>query len=100
MAQTSQVAWIGWSHNPEVAGSNPAPAIGKAPETGLFRPQAQTPNVCRTLPHRPRFRHARQLHGPSIKEGGEGSSPSEGSAKATHKGVLCSDSLAQTICKR
>ena len=34
----------GWSslvarraHNPEVAGSNPAPATGKAPETGLFR---------------------------------------------------------------
>jgi hypothetical protein len=25
------------SHNPEVAGSNPAPATGKAPETGLFR---------------------------------------------------------------
>jgi hypothetical protein len=36
----------GWSslvarraHNPEVAGSNPAPATGKAPETGLFRSQ-------------------------------------------------------------
>src|SRR4249920_384774 len=24
------------THNPEVAGSNPAPATGKAPETGLF----------------------------------------------------------------
>jgi hypothetical protein len=34
----------GWSsqvarraHNPEVAGSNPAPATGKVPEKGLFR---------------------------------------------------------------
>jgi len=25
------------AHNPEVAGSNPAPATGKAPETGPFR---------------------------------------------------------------
>src|SRR5919201_1366261 len=25
-----------WAHNPEVAGSNPAPATGKAPETGPF----------------------------------------------------------------
>jgi hypothetical protein len=25
------------AHNPEVAGSNPAPATEKAPETGLFR---------------------------------------------------------------
>jgi hypothetical protein len=24
------------AHNPEVAGSNPAPATGRAPETGLF----------------------------------------------------------------
>jgi hypothetical protein len=30
------LAWQQPSHNPEVAGSNPAPATGKAPETGLF----------------------------------------------------------------
>ena len=28
--------WQQMSHNPEVAGSNPAPATRKAPETGLF----------------------------------------------------------------
>jgi hypothetical protein len=27
---------IGWSHNPEVAGSNPAPLLRKALETGPF----------------------------------------------------------------
>ena len=49
----------GWSslvarraHNPEVAGSNPAPATGKAPETGLFcsldrdQPAELLPNFC------------------------------------------------------
>src|SRR6266542_2488135 len=30
------VTWIDASHNPEVAGSNPAPAMRKAPETGPF----------------------------------------------------------------
>src|SRR6266540_4668807 len=25
------MTWIGWSHNPEVAGSNPAPATAKGP---------------------------------------------------------------------
>ncbi len=28
---------IGWSHNPEVAGSNPAPATQKGPQTRAFR---------------------------------------------------------------
>ena len=48
----------GWSslvarraHNPEVAGSNPAPATGKAPETGLFRSlgRDQRRNSCPTF---------------------------------------------------
>ena len=44
----------GWSslvarraHNPEVAGSNPAPATGKAPETGLFRLHRNRGNAVR-----------------------------------------------------
>jgi hypothetical protein len=31
------VRWIDASHNPEVAGSNPAPLLPKAPETALWR---------------------------------------------------------------
>jgi len=31
-----QMTWIGWSHNPEVAGSNPAPAIAKGAGNGAF----------------------------------------------------------------
>src|SRR6266545_7973692 len=31
-----QMTWIGWSHNPEVAGSNPAPATPKGPHTRAF----------------------------------------------------------------
>jgi hypothetical protein len=43
------------SHNPEVAGSNPAPATGKAPETGPFcfsageAPLKLLPNFCGRL---------------------------------------------------
>jgi hypothetical protein len=33
---SSQMIWIGWSHNPEVAGSNPAPATQKGPQTRAF----------------------------------------------------------------
>src|SRR6266496_91959 len=34
-----QMTWIGWSHNPEVAGSNPAPATTKGPaKRGLLFP--------------------------------------------------------------
>ena len=36
MGNRCEQASLGRSHNPEVAGSNPAPATGKAPETGLF----------------------------------------------------------------
>ena len=40
LAYSSQIAPhatpIDQAHNPEVAGSNPAPATGKVPETGLF----------------------------------------------------------------
>src|SRR6266496_1125404 len=32
-----QMTWIGWSHNPEVAGSNPAPATAKGAGNGAFR---------------------------------------------------------------
>src|SRR5213080_3730645 len=47
----------GWnlrSHNPEVAGSNPAPATGKAPETGLFCSliMIRRRNFCQLLPLR------------------------------------------------
>src|SRR6266542_4893988 len=38
-----QMAWIGWSHNPEVAGSNPAPATQKGPaKQGLLFAEKQT----------------------------------------------------------
>jgi hypothetical protein len=46
------MTWQQTSHNPEVAGSNPAPATGKAPETGLFyflgrdRAAELLPNFC------------------------------------------------------
>jgi hypothetical protein len=35
-AERRCMTWQRMAHNPEVAGSNPAPATGKAPETGLF----------------------------------------------------------------
>src|SRR5688572_10515882 len=37
MRDRPQLSCKATSHNPEVAGSNPAPATEKAPETGLFR---------------------------------------------------------------
>ena len=56
----------GWSsqvarraHNPEVAGSNPAPATGKAPETGLFsfaEPEFQVGSRSRSSASRMRSR--------------------------------------------
>jgi hypothetical protein len=33
---SSRTTQIGWSHNPKVAGSNPAPLLRKALETGPF----------------------------------------------------------------
>jgi hypothetical protein len=40
---SSQMIWIGWSHNPEVAGSNPAPATEKGPvKQGLLFAEKQT----------------------------------------------------------
>jgi hypothetical protein len=49
---SSQITWIDASHNPEVAGSNPAPATAKALETGPFcylprgRAAKLLPNFC------------------------------------------------------
>src|SRR5712691_9445970 len=37
-----QLAWIGWAHNPEVPGSNPALAY-HVPRTGFRRPPGQSP---------------------------------------------------------
>ncbi len=61
----TQARDAGWSslvarraHNPEVAGSNPAPATGKAPETGLSRSHDDDqragllPNLCLFMPVR------------------------------------------------
>jgi hypothetical protein len=43
MRLVCNLTWQQTSHNPEVAGSNPAPATGKAPETGPFSFAADSP---------------------------------------------------------
>jgi hypothetical protein len=46
-----EVAWIGWSYNPEVAGSNPAPGSEKRPwKQGLFSAGSERDlNFCKRL---------------------------------------------------
>ncbi len=63
MEQREGVRYLTWqrmTHNPEVAGSNPAPATRKAPETGPFCCRRRgcagelLPNFCRDATHRNR----------------------------------------------
>src|SRR6266545_4074512 len=55
--------WQQTSHNPEVAGSNPAPATGKAPETGPFlcKPFRNPLDLRRDPSHHGRIEMRREL---------------------------------------
>src|SRR3954471_8258389 len=72
------LTWQQTCHNPEVAGSNPAPATGKAPETGLFL----FSEVCRPPKLCPIFALGRQVTGHFRSPGATRAAPA---ARATRR---------------
>jgi hypothetical protein len=96
------------AHNPEVAGSNPAPATGKAPETGPFlftgrwEPTKLLPDFCPLTPPWRQLRPSRRRHwaltlGEGVESAFDRFRPVRGRSQPGH-GRTTTRSIARSTC--